>query len=168
MRLPVYEKITPTDFSIESLKSLFISKLVGDIPCYIILPNLARNQVEQFLDNILKTLQTLRVHPVIPYPVYIITDMIQSHDELLLIKSERKLPQHFLKKSKRLKPKDQTLLNKVDVNSKKIQNSDIEDTLNELKSFISPHRTLFELSKEVDFYEDLLKQLESKGEKHEK
>lgn len=161
MKLPVFEEVKVPNFEIQTLVKIFHRYGAGQVPCFIYLSAENENQARMQIDHIVKALQELEVHPQIPYPFYAITKHVQSHPDLPIVPTEEDLPQHFYKKSKRLKSKEQSLLNRVRLVADKLTNQDLITTDENIRQEMSLHKELYRLTRETHFYELILKKLKN-------
>lgn len=159
MKLPVFEELKVPNFEIPILLKALHRIGAGQLPIFVYLS--AKNEAEarQQLDHITKALHELGVHPQIPFPIYAITEFIDVHPDIPIVPNEEELPQHFNKKSKRLKTKEQSLLNRVRIVAEKLNNQDLIKTDDSIKMEMSLHRRLYRLTRETHFYETILKKL---------
>tara|TARA_R110002049_G_scaffold58295_4_gene158749 strand:- start:212 stop:694 length:483 start_codon:yes stop_codon:yes gene_type:complete len=159
MKLPVFEEIQTKDYSIPVLVKLLHKAGAGKTALYIHLsanqPDLAHEQA----DNIAQALDELGIHPKLPFPCYAISSVLKHHPVLTIIKLEQDLPSHFRQKTKRLKNKEQSLLNRVKLVADKLTNLDLRELDNDVKTEMKHHRKLYKLTKETHFLEMLLKSL---------
>tara|TARA_R110000868_G_scaffold411568_1_gene705392 strand:- start:3717 stop:4199 length:483 start_codon:yes stop_codon:yes gene_type:complete len=159
MKLPVFEEVKTSDFSLSILMKHLHRAGAGKSPIYIHLeptdPVLARDQA----DSVYEALVGLDVHPQLPFPCYIITPALRGHDYLPHAKAEQDLPSHFRKKSKRLKNKEQSLLNRVRLVADKLTNQDLPQLDAIVNEEMSEHKKLYKVTRESHFYELLLKAL---------
>jgi hypothetical protein len=162
MRVPIYEEINLTKHDTESILAMLRGKKFGQVPYYITTSDIDQDFLSVALDNISEALITLNVNTRLPYPVYIISGIKRYHPQLTLLESVNHLPNHFYNKVRRLKTKETALLKKTTLLASKIQNENISHKLSELSEIIQPQRKLFELSKELDFYEEILSGLAGK------
>lgn len=159
MKLPVFEELKTSDFSTNALLKLLHKVGAGKIPIYIHLSALTQAQAQEQADNVAKALKELGVHPQLPFPCYVITTFLHGHSELPVAKTEKELPKHFNKKAKRLKNKEQSLLNRVRLVSDKLTNEDLVELDQVVTNEMSEHRKLHRLTRETHFLEQLAKTL---------
>ena len=72
------------------------------------------------------------------------------------------LPKHFFNKVRRLKTKEAALLTKTTLIASKIANHNIIEKVETLAKIVKPQRSLYEYSKEIHFYEEILAGLAGK------
>lgn len=159
MKLPVFEEVKTSDFSVTALLKLFHRHGAGKCPLYIHLNANDSTTANEQADHILRALKELGVHPKLPFPCYVISPHLMNHPELPHTSEEKFLPSHFYKKAKRLKNKEQSLLNRVRIVADKLTNQDILEINNAVENEMSEHKRLHKLTKETHFLEQLLKGL---------
>jgi hypothetical protein len=162
MRIPIYEEICLDHHDVESILALFKLKKFGQVPYCITTISIDQDFISEALDNISKVLITLNINPQLPYPVYIINSSKRFHPHLKIIESVNLLPKHFFNKIRRLKTKEAALLSKTSLIASKITNENITEKLATLSKILKPQRKLYELSKEIHFYEKILDGLAGK------
>ncbi len=159
MKLPVFEEIKTNDYSISALVRLLHKAGAGKTALYIHLTATQIDAAHEQADNIAQALEELGVHPKLPYPFYLISPVLKHHPLLTIISIEQDLPAHFRKKTKRLKNKEQSLLNRVKLVSEKLTNIDLNELDQDVKLQMKEHRKLYKLTKETHFLEMLLKSM---------
>ncbi len=168
MRIPIFEQITLQLSELENLEILqdtLAQSRPGQVPCYIGLWQTPSNRHEELARNVLLALKRLGVGPLFPYPLYIISDQLKDFDELPVVPTVEALPQHFFKKVKRLKNKELALLHKAHPQAQKLVNLDCNNKLAQLQSILKQNRPLYDLSRQLHFYETLLEKIEAKEKK---
>lgn len=159
MKLPVFEEVKTSDFSVTVLLKLLHRYGAGKSPLFVHLTATNPETATIQADHIAKALRELGVHPQLPFPCYVITGQIKGHSELLVVSEEKFLPSHFNKKAKRLKNKEQSLLNRVRLVADKITNQDLVELDSTVNKEMKEHRKLYRATRENHFLEQLLKGL---------
>jgi len=155
IKIPVYEEIVISGKSYDKSSIIrSIKKLnYGRSPLFLNLNHLSESALDIVLRNLEEAIVELKFHPLVPYPVYIITDKIRMHDRFLLVKAETLLPKHFAKPIRKLKSKELSLLGKIGILQEKLNNIDIDEQVSSLHNKLEEHKVLFEITKELYFYE---------------
>lgn len=157
-KIPILEIINIEKNSASHIaKQLSLLKF-GTNPYAFHLKNIPPEEHFEVAQNISSNLQTLGVRSYFPYPILLISEHLKEFDELPIVKNENSLPKHFLQKGKKLKNKEASLMNKVQLLSLKIENYNGEQKLEDLKKIMSHNRTLYNLSKELHFYQCILEE----------
>ncbi len=156
MKLPIFEIITILDFSTEAIvKQISLHKL-GQTPLAFDLRNISPANHLEAAQNIADQLHDFGVRAYFPYPLFVISRHLNDFNEIPVVKNKTQLPSHFVKRSKRLKNKEASLMNKVQLLSEKIENYNATKKLEELKKIMKSNKKLYDLSKELNFYQTLL------------
>tara|TARA_R100000656_G_scaffold96920_1_gene70364 strand:+ start:306 stop:788 length:483 start_codon:yes stop_codon:yes gene_type:complete len=159
MKLPVFEEVKTSDFSVSILMKHLHRAGAGKSPIFIHLDPADPVLANQQADCVHEALIGLDIHPQLPYPCYIVTPALKDHADLPHARAEQDLPSHFRKKSKRLKNKEQSLLNRVRLVADKLTNEDLGQLDKEVQSEMKEHKKLYKLTRETHFLELLLKAL---------
>lgn len=162
MRVPVFEEIKLSKFDVMSIVDQFRRSKVGMGPCSIDLRDKNAQEMNEICDVIEDALTILKVSAKIPYPIYIFTNYTSTASSCSLIKGPEQLPFHFIKRVKRLTSKELSLLNKSVTLTQRILNLPLRQRERELEVGLRFHKKLFQLSKEMSFYEDIQTRLEKK------
>lgn len=162
MRVPVYEELKISKFDVMSVLDQMKKSRVNQVPCYIDLSTLELDEIEHALQVIEDTLKMLKASPLFPYPIFIITQITGLQTSLPIVETKEKLPKHFMRPIKRLTSKELSLLNKAVTLTNRISNTPMEQRLRELQQGTRYHKMLFQLSKELDFYQDVVEKLKSR------
>lgn len=162
MRVPVFEEIKLSKFDVMSIVDQFRKSKVGQGPCTIDLRDKNAQEIVEICDIIEDALTILKISPKIPYPIYIFTPYTSTPSSCSLLKGPQQLPQHFIKRVKRLTSKELSLLNKSITLTQRILNLPLRQRERELRVGLRFHKELFKLSKEMSFYEDIQARLEKR------
>lgn len=162
MRVPVFEEIKILKFDVMSVLDVFKKSKVGHGPCTIDLSTKSAQELEEILETLEDALTILKTSPKVPYPIYIFTPHTSVKTDFALIKGPEQLPQHFIKRVKRLTSKELSLLNKSITLTQRILNLPLRQRERELKVGLRFHKELFKLSKEMSFYENIQSHLDKK------
>jgi len=161
MRIPIFEEIVIKKFDLISLTKYLSQKKISNGPQYINLSHISTALVTEAIDNIATALEKLSINPEFPYPIYVVTDAINSHPKLQVAHSVEELPAHFIRKVKRLKNKELAILNKAMLLSEKLSNQDISLRRKELADSYGPQKELYNNCREINFYQFILNKLSS-------
>ena len=168
MRIPIYEEIALDHHDKESILTILKTKKFSQVPYYISTITIEKDFIAEAIANISEVLITLNIEPHFPYPIYVICTEKIHHPNLNIIESVNSLPRHFFSKARRLKSKESVLLTKTTLTAAKIKNENITEKLNELTKIVKPQRELFDISKEIYFYEKILSGLDGSLEEEDK
>ncbi|OUR97152.1 hypothetical protein A9Q84_12560 [Halobacteriovorax marinus] len=156
MRIPIYEELTIEDFSLENLRQTFNDCKVGLIPMYSSFHGLSPKERPIAAMNIEVALKELDIYPFYPYPFYIISETAIRGITISVFSKVEDLPSHYFKKAKRLKNKELLLLNKTTLLAEKVFNNDLYQKEDILKEGYANQKELYRKSKELNFYENIL------------
>ena len=159
MKLPVFEEVKTTDFSVPVLIKLLHRAGAGRSAIFFHLSAKDPEQAKTQADAVVQAFEQLGLHPNLPYPCYIISSVLKFHPVLNVVALEQNLASHFRQKTKRLKNKEQSLLNRVKLVADKLTNLDLIDLDQVVKSEMKEHKKLYKLTRETHFLEMLLKSM---------
>ena len=159
MKVPVFEEIEIKSRDEKSLKLKMKKVKAGTVPLYIDCMEMAEFELEEFAEKLNNVLSEMNIHPLFPYPIYLINDKVLNNSHFLILPTEEELPLFYRKKTARLKNKEQSLLNKVDLNSERIRNKNIEADLKFIKDRSHLQKELFNLNKKETFLLKVQEQL---------
>jgi len=166
MKVPVFEEIQLNQVcSQDYIEEKFSELGIGDIPIYIRTDRISREDFLETLPNIEAAVKNLGIHPRFPYPLVIMTKHIQEHEEFIIVESEEDLPRYFKIRNKRLSKKELQVLGKIHIEKNKMNNLFSYDSLKNIKKITQGQRELYNLSKELHFYEFLTKKMFKPEEK---
>lgn len=159
MKLPILQKIDIQDTARESLQLVFERNNIGITPTILILDEAIVAHREIFAKNCLEVFKIKGLNPFFPFPCYILTpEKIQTHG-LPQIRSIEEAPKHFIKKIKRIKSREQTLLSKADTYQSRIQNQSVTEDLTYLRRKREDNHKLRDLCRQKSFCATLLEQI---------
>lgn len=158
-RIPTYSEVKLESFQVFDMTEKLKELGVGEVPLYVDLSALGLEQTQEAIQNLAQALILLNLHPYFPYPLYVISSKVNDHDVLPIIPSVEDLPEHFNNKIKRLKQKEQLLLNKVRLKSGRLSNVALYDKVAELKNQFMAQKNILRACQENDFYEYLMEKL---------
>ncbi len=150
------QQLNIDDYQVRNLKKIFNSSEAGKKPLYIELKCKNTIDATDTLDNIAESLKELNINPFFPYPIYIITHLVNYYSRLPILNNKLELPKHFFIKDNITSSKQESILNKLEVPLKRIKNTDIEEVKKRFKEYSLRHKKLYHLTKEAYFYEELM------------
>lgn len=145
----------------KSLLEKFQTVGIGQGPFYINLTEIKKETALERIEVLLEVLNTLEISPFFPYPIYIVSPYLNSDCKIPTVKTVEELPEHYNKKSKRLKGKEEGLLNKANFISRRLGNLNPGAELKKISPIMKEQKILFKLTVELDYYEKLHSLLES-------
>jgi hypothetical protein len=164
MKIPIFEEILLSEMSAEKLRIIVSDSRIGKVPCYLNLTSLNQTDTESLITNLEKIILDHNLHPLFPYPLYIITP-IATKSLFPTVRAVKDLPEHYFKKVKRPSNKELQLLNKLSLKVNKIKNLELYKILAEFKHATSTQRNLYNETKELYFLETLYSKMYEKGKK---
>lgn len=168
MKLPVYEELIIKNYKINSLVEKFQTIGVGYCPIYVDFSEIKKETALEKIAILLEALKKIEVSTIFPYPFYIISPYLDSNCGFPTVKSKEDLPDHFNKKTKRLKGKEEGLLNKTNFIARRLGNLNPGKEYKKIGPLMKEQKKLFTLSVELEYYEKLHAFLEAtKGENYD-
>ncbi|WP_127715891.1 hypothetical protein [Halobacteriovorax sp. HLS] len=162
MRIPIYEELILNQYNVEYLREELGKSKLGLIPMYTSLHLISDKERPTAAMNIEQVLKELEIHPRYPYPFYIISETPIRSISITVVEHVQNLPLHYFKKAKRLKNKELALLNKATLLAEKVVNNDLYQKEIDLKEGYTHQVLLYRKSKELNFYENVLEELDQK------
>ena len=157
MKLPLFQKIDIQDINEDSLKSIFKKNTVGQLPTILILDKDLVQFAEHFAQTCAMILEEMNINPFFPYPTYVLSQEKIHFKGMPQLRNTAEAPKHFVKKIKKVKNREQTLLSKADTFRSRIDNQSVTDDYEYLLKRRMLNHKLRDLVREKSFYQDLLK-----------
>jgi hypothetical protein len=154
MKIPIFEEILLTDLTVEKLKIIISDSRIGKVPCYLNLSEVKKEDVEALVLNLEQITLEHNLHPLFPYPLYIVTPYTIK-TIFPTVRTFKDLPEHYFKKVKRPNNKELQLLNKLSLKVDKIKNLELYKVMGDFKTTTVSQRALYNASKELYFLESL-------------
>lgn len=164
MKIPIFEEILLSEMTAEKLRIIVSDSRIGKVPCYLNLTGQKTAEVESLVMNLEQIILEHKLHPLFPYPLYIVTPIILK-TIFPVVRTVKDLPEHYFKKIKRPNNKELQLLNKLSLKVDKIKNLELYKIINEFKRTSESQRQLYNETKELYFLETLNSKLFEKGKK---
>lgn len=162
MRAPILEELEFFGLNPDQIEVAMKNKVPQEHPYFVDLHKVSANEIVNVLTTISDCLERKGQYTPFPYPFYVITPHLKEFSFLTLIPSRSQLPGHFQRKTKRLKAKEKSLLNKTNVQAKKLANLNIEEQLKYLETIRPLQKELKEMTTYNAFLEQLLNKLKAK------
>ena len=164
MKIPIFEEILLSEMSPEKLRLIVSDSRIGKVPCYLNLTSLKKEEMEKLILNLEQIVLENNLHPLFPYPLYIVSS-IPAKSLFPWVRTVKDLPEHYFKKVKRPNNKELQLLNKLSLKVDKIKNLELYRIINEFKDSSDSQKILYNLTKELYFFETLNSVLNEKPKK---
>lgn len=164
MKIPIFEEILLSEMTAEKLRIIVSDSRIGKVPCYLNLSSLKKDEVEGLIINLEQIILDYNLHPLFPYPLYIVSPFFVK-TIFPLVRAVKDLPEHYFKKVKRPNNKELQLLNKLSLKVDKIKNLELYKIINDFRRTSYPQRTLYNETKELYFLEMLNSKLLEKEKK---
>lgn len=161
MKLPLLQKIEIENADVSELDTIFKKNAVGKTPTILIFKNLTLSGTREALEAASLVCKSSRIDPHFPYPIYFLDELNIEQSFFPVLKDINDAPRHFIKKIKRIKKREQVLLDKVTTLSERIQNHPVKEDLEYLAIKAVKNKKLKELCVEKAFYLELLTNLKS-------
>lgn len=159
MRLPLLQKIEIEEFDEEYLKGVFSKNYLGQIPTVLILKPKNGQGIAEIFPSVERAFKSLHLNANFPYPTYILKEVAFSQETFPEVKGLDNLPRHFIKKIKRIKKREQTLLSKAITYAQRIQNHALGDEIDDIQIKAHQNRNLRNFHMEKSFYLNLLEKM---------
>ena len=105
------------------------------------------------------------MHSRFPYPIYVVSKEDISSKQVIVLKEESEIPRYFQILEEKRGGKESLLASKIDILRTKINNTPVEEKLELISKGRGEVKELFMVSREAQYYEDLL---ELMGESYDK
>ena len=115
---------------------------------------------QQKLQALEDYLRQKKIHPLFPYPIYIITKQEIYSEQINIIKDEAQLPEYFMIPDRKLDLQEKKIFYKVSILAEKVRNVSLGEKFQLLKTERDTTKKLFMVSREAQYYENLLKLME--------
>ena len=158
MKIPIFEEILLNELSKEKIRILISDSRIGKVPCYINLSNFKKSDIEELVMNLEQLILEKNLHPLFPYPLYIVTDF-NLNTIIPKTRTVKDLPDHYFKKVKRPNNKELQLLNKLSIKVDKIKNLELYKVISNFRHTAVMQKKLYNETKELYFLENLYTQL---------
>ncbi len=159
MKLPLIQKIDILPSQFNELEVIFKKNAIGSGPTLLQFPELDGKNLGEVYKMCEESFKHLGINPRFPYPTYILSEVGLKQTFFPELKSTRAIPKHFIKKIKRIKKREQSLLDKITTLSERIKNHNISEDLNYLTNKSSKNKELRNLCSEKDFYLELIESI---------
>ncbi|MBF0361790.1 MAG: hypothetical protein HQK49_12305 [Oligoflexia bacterium] len=145
-------------------EKLWIKNKVGQSPVYIIInPELLQTtSLSKILENMEISLKNLKINPLFPYPLYLITEQKLKSDIIPLANSKAELPPYFNFRWKVPTPSEKTIIQKINILKNNLIASPIDRFIKEIKTIKKEQKIFHDLLREEDFYIDIINNLPKK------
>ncbi len=161
MKLPLLQKVEINTIEEELLRGIIKKNSLNLIPTILLFDQLDNIPVEKAIKACQKTYEEMELNPILPYPTYIIHQPGLSQNYFPELKSITDAPKHFIKKIKRVKKREQALHAKATTLSERINNHNLNEDLNYIKTKAADNKKLKVLCSEKQFYLDLLEKIKN-------
>ncbi len=160
-RLPILEELKLIDFDYKNIEYALSHLRIGQVPYYIDLSDKNEQEIKKAIDHLTKYFKNNNHNPLFPYPFYVIGKINKNDSIFPVLTDKSHLPGHFFSKSRRLKNKEVSLLNKNVITATKIAQDDLTNKVKEIKMIMRERADLGKYTKEAIFYEKILKQIKT-------
>lgn len=153
MKVPHFREIVlkQEDLQLETLQTKLQTNGASYSPIYVTTEKIDKELFFQILANLVQAINNLNIHPHFPYPIYLVTNYINSHQVFPVYDNKKKLPKHFVLKNYQLASKDSKFVKKISMLCNRINNHALSTRYQEINSAFYRQKELFNLTKEIDF-----------------
>jgi len=159
VKLPLIQKIEIEVSTPQDIENILKKNYVGQLPTLFILTPPKGVSLEKQYIALESAFQKLGIDPNFPYPTYITYETNLDQNFFPSLKGVEDAPKHFVKRIKRLKNREQALLNKANTLSSRIQNHSVSSDLNYISEKRRVNRALRDQCSERTFYEEVLAEI---------
>jgi len=157
IKLPFYEEIRIEKKDIESLRTIIDKSKSSKLPIYFSIKHLEEQVQDRFIFLFFEIIKEQKFNLYFPYPTYIISSTQKSFGtKNIIFKTRKDLPIFFKKDLQKLRAKELNFLKKILLNSERVTNIDEFKKLKFLKKNAKKQKVLFDLTKEFNFFRDIL------------
>ena len=127
-------------------------------------PVILYSKNQKSIDNLERYIQEKEITPHFPYPIYIVSDKPLLTQKINLLKSRSEAPKHFDQNPKKLTTAENKVFYQINMIAEKIRNTPVETRLNALTSRSEETKKLFMISRENQYYENILTAMKEQNE----
>lgn len=164
MKVPLMQKIEMNVKDVPDLKNIFQKNNIGELPTILIFKDFTIEQSKKMISACEIMCDKLFINPRFPYPLYILNEWNIEQSTFPEVSDINAVPRHFVKKIKRIKKREQNILDKVTTLSNRINNHSVTSDLEYITLKANDNKKLKELCAEKSFYLDLLTNLNQEKE----
>lgn len=161
MPLPLYKIIEIYDHGQTGLWSKMAKAPIGSQPVVLDIAKLGPKEGEA-LQNIEDFLSKRKARDF-PYPLYVISNATDYQGNLDIFSSLDELPNFYKKKNRPLNMKENTLLAKVGLKQKNLENINMEEIKPIVAEYGKDHKVLFKKQSYLDFISEIHSSLRGKN-----
>lgn len=161
MKLPLLQKIDIQTTDKEEILDIVKKNSLGKIPTIFIMSELTIENAKVAIKACEEAFRGQKIDPKFPYPTYFLNDYAIDQGFFPNLRGIQEAPKHFIKKIKRVKKREQGLLDKVTTLSDRINNHSISEDMDYITLKARETKELKELCAEKSFYLELLQHLKN-------
>lgn len=159
MKIPTFQEISLNNYTVNELVESLKLQEAGLFPTYIVLNTSSMDTTKEALDNLAQAFAQLNINPKFPYPFYAVTDKVSFHKSIPICSSVKDLPAHFNRSAKRLKGRELAMLNRANLLKDKVVNIPFYERITNMNKSMKGQKELYRMTKKLEFFEELLKNL---------
>ncbi len=158
MKLPVLKEIQLPSFkNTEVIQNILLKEKAGDHPCYFIIPETFNlEQISQLLALLEEIFHELRIHPILPYPFYVITKKVNHHPFFPILTHPNKITSYYSPRTSKFIPMENTSLEKIGLHLEKAKYSQIAHKMFFLRDGAQEKKRLYQLAHENSYYAKII------------
>ena len=158
MSLPLYKILEIHDPAKPSLWAKLFNAQIGERPVVVDLTPLGDKE-SAALELVEEFMLERKAMPF-PYPFYVVSSKKSLRGSLQVFPSQERLPAYYKRKNRPLNMKENSLLAKVSLKQKNLENVNMEEARPLLESYGLKHKILGKKQSYFNYLEELLKGLE--------
>ncbi len=159
MKVPLLQKIEISIKDLPELEDIFRKNSIGSIPTILIFTEMTIEHTKKAIHACEALCRQKDLDPSLPYPLYILNQWQIEQSFFPEVSDLNNIPRHFVKKIKRVKKREQNILDKVVTLSNRINNHHVTGDLEYIALKAKDNKRLKELCSEKNFYLDLITKL---------
>lgn len=159
MDLPTYKHVNIKSIQMNELIKLLQADINFTNPVALNLKELDLDQQREIIGLIENFFVTSNLSFHYPYPVYLVVDHEKSITQMPTVKTTVELPRFFTQRETKLNIKENYLLAKNKLLQQEIHNTDDQESRKNIQDYSITHKRVFQLEKEKNFYQYLLRRL---------
>ena len=158
MKLPSLREIELSSFKNKDvIKNSLLKEKTGNHPGLFVLPETFNvEQIGELLDLLEEIFNELNIHPLLPYPFYVITKKINHHHFFPILSHPSKITPYYSLRSNKLQASENTAMEKILLHLEKAKYSQITHKLFFVQESAKDKKQLYQLAHTNAFYEKII------------
>ena len=163
MNLPIYQIIHVKSAQLEDVVDLLDRDMNLRRPVALLLKSLSPDEQREVIGLVENWFETHNVSWHFPYPVFCVADHGDAIAHMSVVAELSELPRFYQQKDVKVTVKETQVLERNRLLQQEITNAGPHVMADVGREYGSAHRWVWELARETDFYQSLLRRLRAKG-----